>query len=114
QQRVVARLRACEQQRRHETERDEGCGGALHLGSFRRAASRRRKVETLARRLAAPDAAGGVPVLLSSRGGEVLGLDVGGCGWWLVGGSGLEHGEDEVAAAAGEAGDGGVVCLALG
>ena len=52
-------------------------------------------------------AAGGVPVLLSSRLGQVVRL------WRLVGGLGFEHGEDDVAAASGDADDGGVVAFAL-
>ena len=43
---------------------------------------------------------GGVPVLLSSRVGQFLGLA------GLVGGCGLEHGQDDVAASAGDAGGG--------
>ena len=56
-----------------------------------------------------PEAAarGGVPVLLSSRLGQVLGVG------WLVGGLGLEHGEDDVAAASGDADHGGVVAFAF-
>lgn len=53
-------------------------------------------------------ASGGVPVLLSSSFGEVFE------GWLLVGGGGLEHCEDDVAAFAGEADDRRVVPLSLG
>ncbi|WP_420612961.1 ABC transporter ATP-binding protein [Candidatus Spongiisocius sp.] len=51
---------------------------------------------------------GGVPVLLSSRFGQFLGLA------GLVGRLGLEHGQDDVAASAGDADDSGVVVFALG
>ena len=49
----------------------------------------------------------GGPVLLSSRLGQVLGVG------WLVGDLGFEHGEDDVAAAAGDADHGGVVAFAF-
>ena len=42
-------------------------------------------------------------------GGLGQGLGLG----WLVGGSGFEHGEDDVAAASGDADDGGVVAFAF-
>ena len=60
------------------------------------------------KRALGPRWAGCVPVLLSSRFGQVLGLG------WLVGGFGFEHGEDDVAAASGDADDGGVVAFAFG
>ena len=50
---------------------------------------------------------GGVPVLLSSSLREVLVVGL------LVGGAGFEHGEDDVAAFAGEADDRGVVFLSF-
>ena len=54
---------------------------------------------------------GGVPVLLSSLSGG-LGQGVGFVGL-VVGGLGFEHGEDDVAAASGDADDGGVVAFAF-